>query len=238
MGDGIDDPTDADYMNTRNRWFPGYAINLETGERLNIGFGENSALTGQNSTDMKFNPTSTTGLDANGRWSWGGMHTIWVFNKTGVGTNDVPTYDDGAKIRSLMQTGSSSFKRFVFKAAIWTCTSVVAKNHSALETETKVRLRVNKNYAPFLSVGATATNASNPKYKVEVPGNVVPTTGVMEKSESAIDYIRVVPNPYYAYSTYEKTRKDQLDTRVRITNLPSKCVGFYLYRKRNIGASV
>jgi len=46
-------------------WFPGYAINLETGERLNIMFSENSDTTLQkfgakvNGSDMKFNPTAT-----------------------------------------------------------------------------------------------------------------------------------------------------------------------------------
>ena len=28
-------------------WFPGYAINVETGERLNIVYGENSWLVGE-----------------------------------------------------------------------------------------------------------------------------------------------------------------------------------------------
>ena len=32
--------------------------------------------------------------------------------------------------------------------------------------------------------------------------------------------IRVVPNPYYAFSAYEET---QIDNRVRITNLPESC---------------
>ncbi len=229
VGDGVvstTDPTDADFISAEGMgWFPGYAINVETGERLNIAFGENSALPAQNGADMKFNPTSVTALDINtGRWQWGGMHTIWVFGKTGVGTNDIPTYDDGAKIRSIVQLGTPSAKRIAFKGAIWTSIPVVAKNHTALETETRVRLRVVKNYAQFLSNGGTATNATNPKYAVEVPGNVLPSTGVTEVAKSALDYIRVVPNPYYAYSSYENTRKDQLDTRVRITNLPSKCV--------------
>ena len=46
-------------------WFPGYAINMETGERLNIMFSENSDTTLNkfkgllNGNDMIFNPTST-----------------------------------------------------------------------------------------------------------------------------------------------------------------------------------
>lgn len=58
-------------------WFPGYAINVETGERLNIMFAENSADIYNNGNDMIFNPTDvfafqkdSTGnlmLDANGQ---------------------------------------------------------------------------------------------------------------------------------------------------------------------------
>ena len=39
-------------------WFPGYAINVETGERLNIMFAENSADELNNGNDMIFNPTN------------------------------------------------------------------------------------------------------------------------------------------------------------------------------------
>lgn len=38
-------------------WFPGYAINVETGERLNIMFAENSTDELNNGNDMIFNPT-------------------------------------------------------------------------------------------------------------------------------------------------------------------------------------
>ena len=39
-------------------WFPGYAINVETGERLNIMFAENSLDTLNHGNDMIFNPTN------------------------------------------------------------------------------------------------------------------------------------------------------------------------------------
>ncbi|MCQ2272333.1 MAG: hypothetical protein MJZ72_06060 [Bacteroidales bacterium] len=39
-------------------WFPGYAINIETGERLNIMFAENSLDSINNGNDMIFNPTT------------------------------------------------------------------------------------------------------------------------------------------------------------------------------------
>ena len=40
-------------------------------------------------------------------------------------------------------------------------------------------------------------------------------------SKTALDLIKVVPNPYYGTSSYESNNRT--DSRVRITNLPSKC---------------
>ncbi|MFN8153796.1 MAG: hypothetical protein U0Y08_05855 [Bacteroidia bacterium] len=248
-GDGVvtTDPEDADYINAEGMgWFPGYAINVETGERLNIAFGENSALAGENTQDMRFNPTTNTGYDDNGRMAWGGMHYIWVFNKTGSGAADFPIYDGCAKIRSTIEPNTSSTKRLGFRGAIWTTLPIVAAGHQDNETETRVRIRIVKNYGTFLSSGAAAQNASNPYYKFTIPGSSEATTGVTDVAKNALDYIRVVPNPYYAYSSYEKTRKDQLDNRVRITNLPRKCtVSIYTVNgtlvrqyKRDVGSDL
>ena len=44
--------------------------------------------------------------------------------------------------------------------------------------------------------------------------------GSADELTSALDLINVVPNPYFAYSEYERNR---LDTRVKITNLPDRC---------------
>jgi hypothetical protein len=42
----------------------------------------------------------------------------------------------------------------------------------------------------------------------------------IEKQKTDLDLINIVPNPYYAYDDYER---NQLDNRVKITNLPSRC---------------
>ncbi|MDR1725597.1 MAG: hypothetical protein LBR28_04320 [Bacteroidales bacterium] len=72
--DGNDDGT-----GTGMGWFPGYAINLETGERLNIVFGENSMYGQHNGRDMLWNPTPVT---ADGAYVFGGMHYIYVIGTT------------------------------------------------------------------------------------------------------------------------------------------------------------
>jgi hypothetical protein len=52
-------PNDPNYISAYGMgWFPGYAINIETGERLNIMFSENSSDPENNGADMLFNPTS------------------------------------------------------------------------------------------------------------------------------------------------------------------------------------
>ena len=50
--------------------------------------------------------------------------------------------------------------------------------------------------------------------------NLVPLTNSQEAADSALALINVVPNPYYAYSAYEE---NQLDNRIKITNLPENC---------------
>lgn len=59
-------------------WFPGYAINIETGERLNIAFGEDSYQISNNGNDMMWNPTSQVGSSAY-PYAFGGRHYIYVF---------------------------------------------------------------------------------------------------------------------------------------------------------------
>ncbi|MBO4654056.1 MAG: hypothetical protein J5644_00740 [Bacteroidales bacterium] len=93
-------------------WFPGYAINVETGERLNIMFAENSGDPENNGNDMLFNPTNIYALDRDnqpideasynsmflnypnsfgnyyGLPCWGGKHFVYIVGSTG-NTNSV-----------------------------------------------------------------------------------------------------------------------------------------------------
>ena len=64
-----------------------------------------------------------------------------------------------------------------------------------------------------------------PNYRFSTTG-IAPTILTEESQvDSVMDLINVVPNPYYAYSTYEGVENGgQLDSRVRLTNLPEQCV--------------
>ena len=46
----------------------------------------------------------------------------------------------------------------------------------------------------------------------------------MAKAESDLDLIRVVPNPYYAFAVGAGYETTPLETKVKITNLPERCI--------------
>ena len=84
-------------------------------------------------------------------------------------------------------------------------------------TEARVVLRMDQPYKDFL---VDNSNNTFPMYKFSTNG-ISTSTNVMSVGKSALDNIKVVPNPYYGWSEYENS---QLDKIVKITNLPVKCV--------------
>ena len=104
----VDKDGNPDGTGTGFGWFPGYAINVETGERLNIMFSEDSSLPDHNGADMLFNPSNVWAIDGEGnaineatynamreafafdpnplydaKIIWGGKHYIYVLNSVG-----------------------------------------------------------------------------------------------------------------------------------------------------------
>ncbi|GAB1405410.1 hypothetical protein MASR1M74_25910 [Lentimicrobium sp.] len=219
-------PDDPNYISeTGMGWFPGYAINIETGERLNIVFGENSWMVGDNGRDMLFNPTSNL-------MNMGGMHYIYVFQhvsgKVIQGAN-VPAYDAGRVLRQNIESLSNQFLAYLYSNAIWVNIpiAVPGQEENWLSNEAKVKLRIAKPYQRYYSTSEMDStyfddhyeNRGFPKYRFSTEA-VATSTNNIAKATSDLDLIRVVPNPYYAYSTYET---NQLDNRVKITNLPTRC---------------
>lgn len=163
-------------------WFPGYAINLETGERMNIAYGENSMLAHQNGADMQWNPTSQKYKNNNPSDSvyFGGMHYLYVFGHHGdnaAGKTDVPAYDQCAFIASMLDsaaaTNSNTIRRNVWKDCQWVSLPLLAQGKQILAAEAKIRLRIARTYRPF-SGSATLNNtqpltAGNTYYVCSTP---------------------------------------------------------------------
>lgn len=218
-------------------WFPGYAINVETGERLNIIIGENSSLPGDYARDMIWNPSSQVTNENipivnDGGAIVGGMHYIYVMNSTStftVGNGDYETaYDGCAQYAQYLDPTSSEFSdtrlRGVWSASCWAMPALVAEGFSLksfadglVPTETSIRVRVNSPYRTY----ATSENPENgnmPLYRFNTD-SIVPIISA-DLGKDALANVRVVPNPYYAQSAYEGT---QIDNYVKLTNLPKTC---------------
>ncbi len=269
-------------------WFPGYAINVETGERLNIAFGEdsyqnnNNVLAPNNGGDMIWNPTASISQGNNYRYTFGGRHYIYVFGNSrststysvNNGAATIPASFNGHYIgagpysnyKDFVGTYKWGFKNNntkvlnnIWSDAMWVNIPVLSDAKYAftdpanMPCDVKVRLRVSRAYAPAMSgsfyhnnnAGFTNAIGETPAYPklyndynnlsqdlVASPQNnnwnmytfntsdIFTEIGNDDKLKSALDLINVVPNPYYGYSTYEKSR---IDNKMRITNLPNKC---------------
>ncbi len=236
-------PSDPNYISAYGMgWFPGYAINVETGERLNIAFGEDSYLAGENGRDMLFNPSNSDPLTGNpegyvsdlGDYLFAGKHYIYVFesNPAEGAYNIFPNYDYGLKIIKNLTDTTNNFEpisgvslaraRQVWRNCIWAGIPFSVTGKNWLASDLRIRLRVQKSYSKdYSSVNpeSAPVNANNPMYEFTFDGlesiiNNTPT------ASSALDIIQVVPNPYYSASEYETSA---LDNRVKIVNLPDRC---------------
>jgi hypothetical protein len=97
---------------TGGSWFPGYAINPETGERLNVFFGEDSWLISQNGRDMLWDPTSAIEDPT--------FNNIWVGGKNYLYITSA-RYDSCNNFVNLLNAGNITSKRNVYKTVRW-CT--------------------------------------------------------------------------------------------------------------------
>ena len=129
-------PDDPNYISPYGMsWFPGYAINLETGERLNIAFGEDSYLATLNGRDMLFNPTDPGGFlnilnflaEDNPDPLLAGKHFIYIFGNLKPASSAIggmTRYDEGRKLMEYMSKNNGSppanDKRAVFRSCMWT----------------------------------------------------------------------------------------------------------------------
>lgn len=216
-------------------WFPGYAIDLETGSRLHMAFGENSYMTQDNGRDMLWNPTSRM-TDQNGNFVMGGVHPIWVYGAKYLTVNgdtlspghlrDMPPYNPSTDVTNNflaqkmmdIENGISvtDNTRYVYGNLAWIAYPMVLPGQTLLSTDVTIKLRVNKEYKNYT---ATGINQGRPMYSWNMD-EIATQKNNREALSEVLDMINVVPNPYLAYSEYEKSR---LDTRLKIVNLPDQC---------------
>ena len=244
-GDGLPDPDgDGEGMG----WFPGYAVDVETGERLNIFFGEasiyrcnepffdqflnacgtgvfdNNAPTG---ADMMWNPTSQGGLLSVDQ-SFQTADATWIAITGGhhfIYVTKQP-YDGCIQLRDQLRAGVNPlFKARAFGDVTWNGYPMLAAGtelnsyaEGLIPNDLVVKLRVDN---PFDIAEGVGANNSYPTYQFTIAGKGARDVEGVEEKENALDNVNIVPNPYYGFSPYETS---QFATTVKITNLPAECL--------------
>ena len=225
-------PANPDYLvqttsDTGRSWFPGYAINVETGERLNIAFGESSDLGGQNGRDMLWDPTSNLydpiaypGNIIPQIPYFGGKHFIYVMQSR---------YDEGVADQRLLLDNYDNLNilaavpqipkvlRPFYRSLMWTCIPYVTPGYNFTAdpgsidsayvppSEVDIRLRVE---TPFKRMATSATSGidSLPRYQFSTRGLGV-TQNNQPLAKNSLSLIRLVPNPYLGYSALRRRSK-------------------------------
>ncbi len=207
-GDGMADPDGDGYGMA---WFPGYAVDVETGQRLNVYFGENSAYSlnqdaslltefgidgsdfasPPNGEDMMWNPSSQQMIEAgnsNGfpyQFYLGGHHFLYITNEP---------YDSCTFSRERLDCMQSNPLRKVnaLKRVTWTGFPMLATGSSLLSyanglipNDVIVKLRVDN---PFqVNVGTNNFNGY-PTYRMELAFSD-------SKEATAAAKVKISPNP-------------------------------------------
>ena len=206
-------------------WFPGYAINVETGERLNMFFSENTFYGGDflpepdaTGVDMIWNPSTFFSVTENptsiAELSFGAQHHIYV---TTTLYDEGQTQLDGiGSTNTITRAGAWADVAWVSVAPI-PAIELNSIDDGIIPNDLSFKLRVDN---PFQVTEEPTSNNGYPTYEFTIDAERVATTGDQGVAESALDLIRAVPNPYYGFSAYENSSIDQV---VKFTNLPPKC---------------
>jgi hypothetical protein len=232
--DGRPDPAPAPSDPTLPRfgmgWFPGYAIDVETGQRLNILFSENSVYGGfpeaplNVGRDMMFNPNSfikVSNSDGNLLpYLAGGQHCIYVTKQP---------YDSCKAIARQFRPNLNvllkerMFRDFTWAGMILAQPGINFKSYrdGLIPDDVIVKLRVNNPYQVNKATGTPDLRQRGyPVYRFKIEGKAAEKLD-MRGVDSSLAQIRVVPNPYYGFSDYEIS---QFSNIVKITNLPAKAI--------------
>lgn len=261
-------------------WFPGYAINTVTGERLNIMFGEDSRYIQHNGADMMWNPDGSL-TEGTQNYVIGGRHYIYVMNATmqpfyNMRTKSAeltyyptPSYDAGRWCMKMLSSADrmmdavvTNGTRYVLKKGLtsdadtrlepqrdslsllyasvaWVNMPLLNNRYSFtnpmdIPCDVTINIDIRTPYGTYMSPnktssinsGAVLKNHEMPVYQFVIGPEDAVLDNLATRSNAREDYIdsilgriNIVPNPYYSYSNYENA--SQLETKVRIINLPT-----------------
>jgi len=251
----IGDSTNANYSNyissTGMGWFPGYAIDMETGERLNIVFGENSQYASQNGKDMIWNPTAEYANEiyyqtggASGQLLLGGQHYIWVFGHNDKPSNSstlvdtMPRYDEGRylvrKFKQLQTMNGSTYENrmaMVWNNAMWVSVPMLngqlvkpagtTDPYWFIKGEVKINISIANPYQKRTAELLSST-APNQGYPMYF-FSLKDVSPTTNDNTTAKNSLDLIKVVPNPYYGYSAYEGSQIENKVRITNLPQKC---------------
>ena len=175
------DPNNPAYISANGMgWFPGYAVNIVTGERLNIMFGEDSRYVqeGYNGRDMLWNPGHAM-MEGTQNYVFGGRHFIYVMNACNQlfynitnNTEDLvtyrtPSYDAGKWAMKMLSSAKRLMKTVKFTPSNQHLyNGVIADENDALSIPVRDSLSM-----LYASVAWVNMPLVSPRYSFYYPGH-------------------------------------------------------------------
>lgn len=214
------DPGDANYIEPMGMgWFPGYAINVETGQRLNILFAENSSYHDEFQDffkngevigdDMIWNPNDQDIIEDFGpnimSYFMGGQHYIYITNSE---------YDGGANLhRDLRPRRNLLTKRRATDQITWAGFTMLKPGQELLSyeeglipQEMVIQLRVNQ---PYQSVDNATINGM-PHYLIHIDSDLILQSSSPIQELTGVE---ISPNPMLS----------SVGSDVNLHHLPQQC---------------
>jgi hypothetical protein len=200
----------TDSLSRGKSWFPGYALDIDRGVRLNMMFSESRIKDVANGNNLRFDYNRADTMNS----------FIYVLNSEYNSCRDVESVLDSIRfgnpsasnLQNRLNNAYSSFNiMYVGNIPLRNRARATDPVIVANQTDAIISLRVNRE---FENKGAI-----QPEYEFSSEG-YGPKKGQSNLAKDALDLIRAVPNPYYAYSQYEL---NQLQNTIKFTNLPEVC---------------
>lgn len=214
-------------------WFPGYAVDVETGQRLNIFFGENSCYddalnpnyTGR---DMLWNPTDQQIREDNGNlpgdyydFVLGGQHWVYVMYTPydeceAARKRFTPEFNGNPAVAKITQVRNIAWAGMIQMGTGYRMNSI---DEGLIPNDAVIKLRVDNPYQTWYQDDNSGQKTGHPVYQIKIENRqALDLQGI--QIANALDSVKVVPNPYYGFSQYETS---QFTNTVKITNLPGIC---------------
>ncbi len=234
-------------------WFPGYAIDVETGQRLNVFFGENSAYNpnnvlwsatpevfnneGARGGDMMFNPTSQMKIFPAEfpdiiQYYMGGQHFVYVTRTP---------YDKGDFFERRLRAGApvlnkvAAANQITWTGMIMTTPEAPFRSYAdgLIPDDVIVKLRVR---APYKVETERVINNANPRVVMPRTGTAVNNYhpayrfSLKGKQSEPLDVVGVesaldmINVVPNPYYGFSDYETSQFTNIIKITNLPAQCV--------------